>query len=86
MFEGLPETPQGACVERWLGHRPSLPDGLPCIGPSAATPDVVLAFGHGHAGLAGSARTAQWVAQWLSGRQGAEWTASFGAGRFARAW
>lgn len=67
MFPGLPAPAQPPAVQRWLGHRPSTPDGLPCIGPSAATADVVLAFGHGHVGLGGSARTAQWVASWLAG-------------------
>jgi len=42
----------------------------------------VLAFGHGHVGLTGSARTGRWAAEWLSGRQPAEWTAAFGAERF----
>jgi hypothetical protein len=39
-------------TSRWLGHRPSTPDGLPVIGPSPAHPDVLHAFGHGHVGLA----------------------------------
>ena len=67
MFKGLPPTADEPMVHRWLGHRPSTPDALPCIGPSAATPDVVLAFGHGHVGLGGSARTGQWTAQLLAG-------------------
>lgn len=50
----------------WLGHRPSTPDGLPCIGRSRRSPDVVHAFGHGHIGLVGSARTGRLVAQLLS--------------------
>jgi len=82
MFEGLPPTADAPGAQRWLGHRPSTPDGLPCIGRAAATPDVVLAFGHGHVGLTGSARTGRWAAEWLSGRQPAEWTAAFGAERF----
>ena len=61
MFPALAaEAPEAARVKRWLGHRPSLPDGLPCIGASAASADVVLAFGHGHVGLCGSARSATW--------------------------
>lgn len=51
----------------WLGHRPSTPDGLPCIGPGWRSPDVVHAFGHGHIGLVASARTGRLVAQLLSG-------------------
>ncbi len=51
----------------WLGHRPSTPDGLPCIGRSRQSPDVVHAFGHGHVGLVASARTGRLVTQLLSG-------------------
>jgi len=83
MFDDLPATAESGRVERWLGHRPSTPDGLPCIGPAAATPDVVLAFGHGHVGLTGSARTGQWAARWLSGTQPSDWTSSFSPARFA---
>ncbi|MET3390403.1 D-amino-acid dehydrogenase [Variovorax sp. 1140] len=67
MFPSLaPAAPGSASVTQWLGHRPSLPDGLPCIGPAAATPDIVLAFGHGHVGLCGSARTGRLAAQLLA--------------------
>lgn len=51
----------------WLGHRPSMPDGRPCIGTSRMSPDVVYAFGHGHVGLGGSARTGRLVAQLVTG-------------------
>jgi D-amino-acid dehydrogenase len=44
-----------------------MPDGLPCIGPAAASADIVLAFGHGHVGLCGSARTGRVAAQLLAG-------------------
>ncbi|MEF7616714.1 FAD-dependent oxidoreductase [Aquincola sp. MAHUQ-54] len=83
MFGGLPAAAGDAGVQRWLGHRPSTPDGLPCIGPSAATPDVVLAFGHGHVGLGGSARTARWVAPMLAGAPPQPCLAPFSPGRFA---
>jgi D-amino-acid dehydrogenase len=56
-------------VHVWLGHRPSMPDGRPCIGYSSATRDVVYAFGHGHVGLVGSARTGRLVAQLISARE-----------------
>lgn len=70
MFPALAQQPAGALTVRpWLGHRPSLPDGLPCIGLSRASDDVVLAFGHGHVGLGGSARTGQWVARLLADRR-----------------
>src|SRR5690606_27666983 len=35
---------------QWMGFRPSLPDTLPVIGASRATPQVIHAFGHGHLG------------------------------------
>lgn len=46
----------------WMGFRPSLPDSLPAIGPAAADPRVVYAFGHGHLGLTQAAATARLVA------------------------
>ncbi len=57
MFPALPRTLSDDSVKVWLGHRPSMPDGRPCIGTSRKTPDIVYAFGHGHVGLVGSART-----------------------------
>jgi len=50
----------------WLGCRPSMPDGLPCIGAGRACADIVHAYGHGHVGLVGSARTGRVVAQLLT--------------------
>lgn len=68
IFPDLPRNLPAGAFHYWLGCRPSMPDGLPCIGPASATPDVVYAFGHGHVGLVASARTARLVAQLLSGR------------------
>ncbi|MDM0087332.1 MULTISPECIES: FAD-dependent oxidoreductase [unclassified Variovorax] len=81
MFPALPEG-DAAKVKHWLGRRPSMPDGLPCIGPSAASKDVVLAFGHGHVGLGGSARTGRWVAQLLAGLAPENLLAPFDPKRF----
>jgi D-amino-acid dehydrogenase len=67
MFPDLLAQPDGK-VKVWLGHRPSMPDGRPCIGYSRATRDVVYAFGHGHVGLAASARTGRLVAQLIAAR------------------
>lgn len=52
----------------WMGLRPSLPDALPAIGPSATDDRVVYAFGHGHLGLTQAAATARLVADIVSGR------------------
>lgn len=53
-------------IQVWMGRRPSTPDGLPCIGFSRATADVIHAYGHGHVGLAGSARTGRIVSALLT--------------------
>ncbi|MBL6079802.1 FAD-binding oxidoreductase [Belnapia sp. T18] len=67
-FPGLPRDLPAERVKFWMGHRPSMPDGLPCLGPSRATADVVHAFGHGHVGLVSAPRTGRLVAQMLTGQ------------------
>jgi D-amino-acid dehydrogenase len=67
-FPNLPRDLPAERVKVWMGHRPSMPDGLPCLGPSAASPDVLLAFGHGHVGLVAGPRTARLAAALLAGR------------------
>jgi D-amino-acid dehydrogenase len=51
---------------QWMGFRPSLPDSLPAVGRSKASPHVVYAFGHGHLGLTQSAGTGRLVADLLT--------------------
>jgi glycine/D-amino acid oxidase-like deaminating enzyme len=65
---GIDDAPR---VTRWLGFRPSTPDSLPVIGPSARYPNAVYAFGHGHVGLTAAASTGRVVARLLS-QQAAE--------------
>ena len=69
MFPDMPKPIPPERIKVWMGHRPAMPDGRPCIGTARATDDVVYAFGHGHVGLVGSARTGRLVAQILSGRE-----------------
>ncbi|WP_049794544.1 NAD(P)/FAD-dependent oxidoreductase [Variovorax paradoxus] len=85
MFPALATTERGGAktFNHWLGRRPSLPDGLPCIGPSAASADIVLAFGHGHVGLCGSARTGRLAAQLLAGIEPETPLAPFDLRRFS---
>lgn len=52
----------------WMGFRPSMPDSLPVIGPSAGGPDVFHAFGHGHIGLTLAPITARIIADLIAGR------------------
>lgn len=70
LLRSFPDLPRDLPAERvklWMGHRPSMPDGLPCLGPARATADVVHAFGHGHVGLVAGPRTGRLVAQLLGG-------------------
>ncbi|HEY8611803.1 MAG TPA: FAD-binding oxidoreductase [Roseomonas sp.] len=67
-FPGLPNPFPADRVTTWLGHRPSTPDGMPCLGRARSCPDVIHAFGHGHVGLVAGPRTGRIVAQLLSGR------------------
>lgn len=82
-FPGLPRDLPADRVKVWMGHRPSMPDGMPCLGPSSATPDIVHAFGHGHTGLVAGARTGRVVASLLNGATPEIPIAAFDPRRFA---
>ena len=58
----------GAPSREWMGFRPSMPDSVPVIGPSAAGADVIHAYGHGHIGLTLAPITARLVASLIAGR------------------
>ena len=82
VFPDLPaDLPEGK-VKVWMGHRPSTPDGLPCIGPASGCADVVHAFGHGHVGLTAGAMTARLVADLMGGKPAAFPLAPYAAQRF----
>ncbi|MGV8833636.1 MAG: NAD(P)/FAD-dependent oxidoreductase [Devosia sp.] len=68
--------------KQWMGFRPSLPDSLPVIGRSSASPDIVYAFGHGHLGLTQSAATARLVADLIGNKTPAIDITPFAANRF----
>lgn len=53
---------------RWVGSRPSTPDGLPIIGVPTRHPRLLLAFGHGHIGLSTAPVTGRIVADLASGQ------------------
>lgn len=59
----------GQVVDRWMGHRPSTPDGLPCIGPASKCEGLFYGFGHGHSGVAQAPATAKVLAALLDGKQ-----------------
>jgi D-amino-acid dehydrogenase len=89
MLPGLapdhPETgdhPDGR-ISMWMGHRPSLPDSLPALGRSRASPDVIYAFGHGHVGMTAAPMTGKIVADLVAGRPAPIDIAPFDPVRFA---
>jgi D-amino-acid dehydrogenase len=82
MLPGLAAWHPEERISVWMGHRPSLPDSLPVLGPSRTTPDVVYAFGHGHVGMTAAPMTGKIVADLVSGRPVSIDIAPFSAGRF----
>lgn len=55
-------------VDRWMGHRPCLPDSMPVIGRAPGAANAWFAFGHGHVGMCGGATTGREVANLIAGR------------------
>jgi D-amino-acid dehydrogenase len=82
VFPELPPDLPETRVKVWMGHRPSTPDGLPCIGPASACPDIIHAFGHGHVGLTAGAATARLVADLINGKPPRTDIAPYAAQRF----
>lgn len=66
-YSGLPQAGEIA-VDRWMGHRPSTPDGLPVIGKASRCEQVIYAFGHGHVGFASGPITGRLAADLVSGK------------------
>ncbi len=67
----------------WLGHRPSTPDGLPCIGVASGSPDIIHAFGHGHVGMIQAPASGRLVASLIAGRAPGYDASPFSARRFS---
>ena len=67
VYPGLRDALQPEHVRIWMGHRPALPDSLPCIGAASRTADVVHAYGHGQIGLAAGPATGRLVAELIAG-------------------
>lgn len=67
-WPALPRDLPAERVKYWMGHRPSTPDGLPCIGVASGSPDIVHAYGHGHIGLSAGALTGRLAADLVSGK------------------
>ncbi len=67
-YPGLPRDLPAERVKVWMGHRPSMPDSLPCIGPASGCGDVVHCYGHGHIGLAAGAISGRLAADIVSAK------------------
>jgi D-amino-acid dehydrogenase len=73
-------NPEGG--QQWMGFRPSLPDSLPVIGLSKASPRIVYAFGNGHLGLTQSAGTGRLVRDLVCGETPSVDISPFSPARF----
>lgn len=82
-WPGLPSDLPTERIQVWMGHRPSTPDGLPCIGLATTCADVVHAFGHGHVGLTAGPMTGKLVADLIAGRPARVDVVPFSARRFS---
>jgi glycine/D-amino acid oxidase-like deaminating enzyme len=69
-------------VRYWMGFRPSTPDSLPILGPSAARPGLHFVFGHGHFGMTGGPPSGRLVARLITGQAPGLDPAPYAAQRF----
>ena len=76
--------PLGAPVDAKpaIGNRPSLPDGLPAIGPVEGRPGLWLAAGHQHVGFSTGPASGELIRDVLLGREPAIDPRPFSAARF----
>ncbi|MDB5512058.1 MAG: dependent oxidoreductase [Enterovirga sp.] len=81
-YPALPRDIPEQRLARWMGCRPSTPDGVPVIGRASGSPDILHAFGHGHVGLAAGAATGGAIADLVAGRSSHLPMAAFSARRF----
>ncbi len=78
MFPGLNMTK----VTRWMGRRPSLPDGLPVLGIAPKFSNAFFAFGNSHFGMSAGPVMGKVVAELVAGRQPHVDVAPFAPARF----
>jgi D-amino-acid dehydrogenase len=82
-YPALPRDLPMDKVKVWMGHRPSMPDSLPCMGPARGCADVFHAFGHGHIGLASGAVSGRLIADLISGKPPVIDPSPYSAARFS---
>lgn len=71
-------------AKSWMGHRPCLPDSMPVLGAVPHLTGLWCAFGHGHLGLTGAAKTARWLMQSMVEGRAPKEMAPFSISRFMR--
>ena len=78
MFPGL----RMEKVTRWMGRRPSLPDGLPVLGAAPGFVNAFFAFGNSHFGMSAGPVMGKIVAELVAGRAASIDIAPFAPARF----
>lgn len=73
---------KGEIASQWMGFRPTLPDSMPVIGPSARQEGLYYAFGHQHIGLTCGPATGRIVARLMKDEAPNVDIAPFRADRF----
>jgi D-amino-acid dehydrogenase len=68
--------------EPWRGARPTLPDGLPMIGPAPRHPGLFLALGHQHIGFTTGPATGVAIAAMIAGAPPPFDASAFSPGRY----
>lgn len=69
-------------VTRWVGDRPSFPDGLPALGPAPGLANAFFAFGNGHFGITGGPVMGKVIAEIVAGERPSIDVRPFRPGRF----
>jgi D-amino-acid dehydrogenase len=69
-------------VTRWMGRRPSLPDGLPVLGAAPNYENAFFAFGNSHFGMSAGPVMGKVVAELVAGRAASIDIAPFAPARF----
>jgi D-amino-acid dehydrogenase len=69
-------------VTRWMGRRPSLPDGLPVLGTAPNYQNAFFAFGNSHFGMSAGPVMGRIAAELVAGREPSIDIAPFAPARF----
>ncbi|MCO5090173.1 FAD-binding oxidoreductase [Bosea sp. (in: a-proteobacteria)] len=67
----------------WMGHRPSIPDGLPAIGEIPGQPGLYACFGHGHSGMTAAPASGRLLAELMAGERPTIDPAAYSPARFS---